>query len=63
MHKQLEPTNTFCIAFDVLDSGYVKAVKVTIEEDVMDASDRARVDLADHPLYEKLQQYVKNNPR
>ena len=60
----------FCVAFETHDpktgkphAGYIKAVQVTIEEVVMDSSDVARIDLADHPLYKQLQHYVKNNPR
>jgi hypothetical protein len=61
----LPPSNTFCISFETRGlKGYnIKAVKITIEEDVMDALDTARIDLADHPLYKQLQQYVKANPR
>jgi hypothetical protein len=60
----LPPTNTFCISFETRGlKGYIKAVKITIEEDVMDAMDECRIDLADHPLYKQLQQYVKANPR
>lgn len=57
--KPLPPTNEFHIQF-----GYIKAVKITIEEDVMvDLDEEVRVDLADHPLYKALQNYVKANPR
>lgn len=62
--KRLEPTNTFHVAFDTDGhAGYIKTVKVTIEEDVMDSMDAVRIDLADHPLYKQLQQYVRSNPR
>ncbi|MCP5340407.1 MAG: hypothetical protein H7A16_09575 [Sinobacteraceae bacterium] len=57
------PTNEFHIKFDTMPGGYIKTVKVTIEEDVMDAADSARIDLADHPLYRALQEYVRNNLR
>ena len=60
----MEPTNVFYIAFNTKDSaGYIKAVKVTIEEDILDEMDTVRVDLVDHPLYPELQRYVKHNPR
>lgn len=61
---KLEPTNVFHIAFDTKNSaGYIKAVKVTIEEDVIDLDETVRIDLADHPLFRSLQNYVKSNPR
>lgn len=53
----------FHIKFDTMPGGYLKTVKVTIEEDVMDSMDSVRVDLCEHPLYKALQQYVKANPR
>jgi hypothetical protein len=60
----LPPTNTFHISFDTKNAaGYIRTVKVTIEHDVMDAMDTARIDLADHPLYADLQRYVLANPR
>jgi hypothetical protein len=60
----LPPTNVFHISFETKGhAGYIKAVKVTIEHDVMDTMDEVRVDLADHPLYRALQSYVKGNPR
>ena len=64
MKAPLPPTNKFQIAFEVEgQGGYIKTVQITIENDVMDAMDHARVDLADHPLYKQLQTYVRNNPR
>ena len=54
---------TYNIAFNTMPGGYLRTVKVTIEEDVMDAADKVRVDLCDNPLYKELQTYVKNNPR
>lgn len=62
--EPLKPTNTFCVAFETKGhAGYIKAVQITIEHVVMDSMDEARIDLADHPLYKALQQYVKGNPR
>ncbi len=55
--------NTFHVAFRTTSEGYLKTTKITIEEDVMDAMDSARIDLAEHPLYPDLQAYVRNNPR
>lgn len=65
MSNALPPTNTFCIAFDARgQKGYLKATKVTIETDMLPADDTEhRIDLADHPLYKQLQQYVLANPR
>lgn len=64
MNKTLEPTNTFHISFQTSGmAGYIQTVKVTIENDVMDVLDSARIDLADHPLYKALQAYVLSNPR
>lgn len=44
-------------------TGLIKVLKVRIFEDVMDMGEIARVDLADHPRYSSLQNYVKSNPR
>ncbi|TXH35320.1 MAG: hypothetical protein E6Q98_16135 [Rhodospirillaceae bacterium] len=65
MPKVLKPANTFHISFDTKSVGpaFIKTVKVTIEEDVMDQDDAVRIDLADHPLYPALQAYVRSNPR
>ncbi len=63
-YEPLPPTNVFHISFETKGhAGYIRAVKVTIEHDVMDTMDEVRVDLADHPLYKQLQTYVKGNPR
>lgn len=43
--------------------GYLRVVKVTISEDVLDAADTINVALADDPLYRDLQAYVTRNPR
>lgn len=64
MPKPQAPTNEFHIAFHTEGhAGYIKSVKVTIEEDVIDTMDEVRIDLADHPLYKQLQTYVRGNPR
>lgn len=62
---KLPATNVFHISFDTKGhAGYIKATKITIEEDVMDTMDTVRVDLADHPLYPKLRAYcLANLPR
>lgn len=66
----MEPTDTFCIDFETHDpktgkphAGFIKATQVTITEIIMDSDDVARIDLADHKLYPKLQRYVSNNKR
>ena len=62
--NKLPPTNEFHIEFNSAGkSGYLKGVKITIEEDVIDPDATYRIDLADHPLYKSLQKYVKANPR
>ena len=63
-NKPLPPTNEFHIEFNSAGkSGYLKSVKVIICEDVIDPDAEYRIDLADHPLYKSLQNYVKANPR
>lgn len=58
-----EPTNTFHISFNTKRlPGFIQTVKVTIENDVMDNMDEVRVDLAAHPLYRELEEYVLANP-
>lgn len=61
----LPPTNVFHIAFNTEGhAGYIEAVKVVIELDMLPATDEEfRIDLADHPLYKALQRYVRSNPR
>ena len=55
---------TYHIAFDTKTRpGYVLAVKVTIETDVVMGDEVVSIDLADHPLYKDLQAYVLGNPR
>lgn len=54
----------FCVSFETKGlAGHVKAVKVTIEEDIVLVDEAVLVDLADHPLYAALQHYVRSNPR
>jgi len=48
---------------EVATTGHLRITVVTLGHEVMDMNDTARVDLADHPLYKELQQYVKANPR
>lgn len=53
----------YCVSFDTLDMpGKIKAVRVQIDTIIMSETDKVRVDLADHPLYAKLEQYVLANP-
>jgi hypothetical protein len=64
LRVRLNERNTYGIAFDTERyPGYVHAVKITMSEDVMQDSDVCNVNLADHPNYKLLQQYVKANPR
>ncbi|GEM_PF-5175016 len=64
MVKLLKPTDTFCIEFDTKEMpGLIVATEVCIRRRIMRQQDVARVDLPDHPLYPKLQTYVKGSPR
>lgn len=55
---------TYHVAFDTKTRpGFVLAVKVTIETDVVMDDETVNIGLADHPLYKDLQHYVKANPR
>lgn len=64
-----DPADTFHIAFDTLSMPgkvLVTTVKLTEEIQTADAefeARRFRVDLCDHPLYPRLVEYVRNNPR
>ena len=63
-NKPPPPANEFHIEFNSAGkSGYLKSVKVVICEDVIDPDGEYRIDLADHPLYKALQNYVRANPR
>jgi hypothetical protein len=55
----------FHISFDTKEMpGKIVATKVTIEKVIIaDMNASMRIDLADHPLYPQLQQYVDNNRR
>ena len=56
----LAPTSTFFIDFDTQEMpGKIVATRVTLERVIVsDESVSFRVDLADHPLYPKLERYV-----
>lgn len=55
--------NVFHVAFDSAGkSGYMLGVKITIEQELVEPDATYRIDLRDHPLYKKLEQYVKANP-
>lgn len=60
----MKPAKEYAISFNTKDhAGYVVAVKVSLREDVVDMDESVRIDLADHPPYPALQQYVLANPR
>jgi hypothetical protein len=61
MSEDLEPTNTFCIAFDTREGPKILAVQVTLEHRWMGPEDTARVDLSAHPLYPDLVRHVLSN--
>lgn len=53
----------YCISFETKEMpGKIVAVSVALDKVIMRDIDTARVDLVDHPLYEKLEQYVLANP-
>lgn len=53
----------YAISFDTKEMpGKIVAVRVQLDTTVIGPDDTVRVDLAAHPLYEKLEQYVLNNP-
>lgn len=55
---------TYHVAFDTKSRpGYVLAVKVTIETDVVLEDETVQIDLVNHPLYKDLQAYVLANRR
>lgn len=56
--------NTYYIDFNTKEiPDHIVAVKVVLTSDVLRASDdKFRIDLCKHPLYEKLCNYVINNP-
>lgn len=55
----------FHVAFDTKSqAGYLKSVKITIENDIIDLDETVRIDLVDHPLYKDLYRYcLANKPR
>ena len=56
--------NTYCIEFDTEDMpGLVKATQVELRTVILHNDDSVRIDLAEHPLYRQLQEYVLSNPR
>lgn len=55
--------DTFYIEFNTEDGPGIFATKVVIcSEYLQDMNATLRIDLCDHPLYKKLEQYVKANP-
>ena len=61
-----EPGTQYMIAAttkEVATTGHIRATVVTLGHEVLAMDESIRVDLADHPLYKELQQYVKANPR
>jgi hypothetical protein len=62
MSKNLEPTNTFCIAFDTRERpGMILCVQVTLDHRWIGPEDTVRLDLSNHPLYPDLVRHVLNN--
>lgn len=53
----------YAISFDTKEMpGKVVGVRVQLDTMIIGTDDKVRVDLSDHPLYEKLEQYVLHNP-
>jgi hypothetical protein len=60
----VKKSDIFHISFDTKDpSGYLRAVRVILSEDIVMDDETVSINLTDHPLYLKLQEYVKANPR
>lgn len=58
------PKGEYMIAFDTTNadkSGFLNAVKVTLEPAHLAMDEVANLSLCDHPLYPKLRQYVLSN--
>lgn len=54
----------YSIAFDSAGkTGYMKATQVRLSQDVLEPEALYDISLVDDPLYKKLQQYVRSNPR
>lgn len=59
----IDPKTPYAISFDTHDTpGKIKAITVQLSVIYMSMTDRARIDLVDHPLYAQLESYVRNNP-
>jgi hypothetical protein len=62
--QQLPPCKEFYVSINTKKDavvGVIRGVKITIEEDIIGLDEEVRIDLADHPLYPHLQQYVLAN--
>jgi len=57
-------TDTFHLAFDTETyPGRIECVEITIRRNITgDPSKKYRIDLVDHPLYQKLRRYCLDNP-
>jgi hypothetical protein len=53
----------YCISFDTVEMpGKVVAVSVALDTIILGPNDSAMINLCEHPLYPKLEKYVKQNP-
>ena len=53
----------YAIAFDTKEfEGRVVMIEVTLNKRLMTRTEKAALDLCDHPLYHHLQEYCRNNP-
>lgn len=60
---EVEYTDTFHIEFETKEMpGAIVATEIIIRKRILREKDVARLDLREHPLYPKLERYVKDNP-
>lgn len=63
MIDRLDPTDTFHVEFNTEEMpGRVLATEITIRRKIAESKDVFRLDLCNHPLYEKLFRYCMDNP-
>ncbi len=59
----MKPADKYHIEFNTEDGPGILAITVSLRSEfVTDMNAQMRVDLCDHPLYKKLEQYVLANP-
>lgn len=54
----------YVVSFDTKEMpGKIVGVRVQLDTVILSELSEVQIDLADHPLYPALQEYVMNNPR